>query len=262
MRTGKILGIGAALSAGLIAAHAASASVVTGLEVESGASGVITFTQSSGAYGAGELYKTSSSGYGVGASTPTGDTALFTWTNLKVTDSNSGQSSLTFAISGLANPGNGVDAGAITFTATGTGFNYLGSNTLTASGATPYSGTSSSFDAVSQGGYASNTDTAFDSSGTSTGQSGASVPTGSGTATPATGTATATGLSGTGYSLTYQTTFSLFDSGVYGTPTAAGGTVSIGSPVNAVTLPGSGPLTIIGGLVMVGGLAIRRRMKA
>ena len=213
MQTGKILGIGAALSAGLLAAQVASASVQ--LEVSNGGpTTAITLTSlGSGAYSA------SSSNYGG-----------LTWNSLDV--SVLGPGALGFSVQGLTYN----TSGEAIFYATGTGFTYLATNPNT-----------------------------LDSTGDNTSLQ-SSGPAGGGAITASTGTnPNVTGLTGAGYSLTYEAIFSFGASGdVYGTLAApAGGTVSIlGGVANAVALPGTGPLTLVGGLVLVGGLAIRRRMKA
>ncbi len=243
MQTGKILGIGAALSAGLLAAQVASASVQ--LEVSNGGpTTAITLTSlGSGAYSA------SSSNYGG-----------LTWNSLDV--SVLGPGALGFSVQGLTYN----TSGEAIFYATGTGFTYLATNpnTLDSTGGGGYTGSSSGI-GLSQVGYAATSNAAFDTSGDNTSLQ-SSGPAGGGAITASTGTnPNVTGLTGAGYSLTYEAIFSFGASGdVYGTLAApAGGTVSIlGGVANAVALPGTGPLTLVGGLVLVGGLAIRRRMKA
>ncbi|MGC8541194.1 MAG: hypothetical protein ACP5QA_11255 [Phycisphaerae bacterium] len=70
--------------------------------------------------------------------------------------------------------------------------------------------------------------------------------------------ATAAGL-GTPYTLTAEGQFQI--QSTLSTYNGTFVTALAGSAPAAVTLPGSGPLSVVGGLVLVGGLAIRRRMK-
>jgi hypothetical protein len=251
MQTGKILGIGAVLSAGLLATHVASASVQ--LEVfDSGTATQISLTNL---------------GSGVYSAVPTGS-GNYSWTSLEV--SVLGPGALGFSVQGLKYSGTTVATAS--FLATGTGFTYLNANpnTLTSTGGGGYTGTGS-FVSMSQGGYAAASNSAFDRTGDSTGGLSPSTPAGGGAFTTSTESNTSVSdlSSAPGYSLTYAANFAFdYFSGAnegntFGTAAdPAGGTVSIlGGTASAVTLPGSGPLTVIGGLMVVGGLAIRRRMK-
>ncbi len=248
MQTGKILGIGAALSAGLLAANVASASVQ--LEVfDSGTPTSITLTNlGSGVYSA----KSTSSGN-------------YSWSSLEV--SVLGPGALGFSVEGLSYSGS-VTASA-SFLATGTGFTYLNASPeLYSTGGGGYTGPST-YVFMSQEGYAAASNSAFVTSDDSTGGPYPSTPAGGGTFTASSGyNKSVTDLHATGYSLTYAANFAFEYPGInegntFGTAAdPAGGTVSIlGGTASAVTLPGSGPLTVVGGLVLVGGLAIRRRMK-
>ncbi len=258
MRTGKILGIGAALSAGLIAANAASASVVTGVEVGFGIS-PSQFLLASAYTAGGEVYTSGGGNYGIGTSTPSGDTELFSWTDLNI--SATGTASLNFSVIGLGFTSPGYTS---TFFATGKGFNSVGpSVTLNSTGGGAYSGGSGSV-GVTQTGYAAASNAGYGrtdatSSDTLSGNGGGTFNSSSVSNSSVTDLVTAP------YSLTYELKATPISSGVSLGTTAdpVGGTVSIlGGSSNAVALPGSGPLTIVGGLVMIGGLAIRRRMKA
>ena len=118
MQTGKILGIGAALSAGLLAAHVASASVVTGVEVAFGSSS--SYAIATGYTSGGYFYSIGNPGsgsYGIGTSTPGGDTTLFSWIGLNLSAPSAG--SLSFSVVGLHLGSVGYGAN---FVATGTGF--------------------------------------------------------------------------------------------------------------------------------------------
>ena len=266
MQTGKILGIGAALSAGLLAAHVASASVQTSLEIAN-PSGTGYLTVGSGDYSAAGVYNTGT-GYFVGSQSGNSQSsAVFTWSDLQV--SMLGPGSLGFSVEGLSYTGSSDTSAS--FLATGTGFTYLNTspNTLTSTGGGGYTGTGS-YVSMSQEGYAAASDSAFATSGDNTGGPYPSTSAGGGTFTASSGSNNSvTDLSATGYSLTYAAnfTFDYFSNvnkgNTFGTAAnPAGGTVSIlGGTASAVTLPGSGPLSLVGGLVVVGGLAIRRRMK-
>ncbi len=268
MQTGKVLGIGAALSAGLLAAHVASASIQTGVEISDPLGAYLTV--SSGDYSAAGLYKNNGSagGYLVGLqSTNTSNTPIFTWSSLQV--SVLGPGALGFSVQDLNYTGSAITSAS--FLATGTGFTYLSTNpnTLTSTGGGGYTGPGS-YVTMSQAGYAAASDAAFDRSGDNTGGPYPSAGVGGGTLAPSSGSNTGvTDLPGTGYSLTYTANFTFNysananEGNTFGTATdPAGGTVSIlGGTASAVTLPGSGPLSLVGGLVVVGGLAIRRRMK-
>lgn len=267
MQSGKFLSIGAALSAGLLAAHVASASVQTSLEIVN-PSGTGYLTVGSGYYSAAGVYNTGG-GYFVGSqSINSSSSAIFTWSALQV--SVLGPGALGFSVDGLSYVGSTITSAS--FLAAGTGFTYLNSspNTLTSTGGGGYTGTGS-YVSMSQEGYTAATNSAFDTTGDNTGGPSSSTPAGGGTFTPSTSSnAGVTDLSAAGYSLTYSANFAFdYFSGVdkgntFGTAAdPAGGTVSIlgGTAPAAVTLPGSGPLSLVGGLVVVGGLAIRRRMK-
>ncbi len=262
MQSGKFLSIGAALSAGLLAAHVASASVVTGVKVAFGSSS--SYTSASAYTGGGVFYSVGSVGsgaYGIGTSTPGGDTTLFSWTKLNLSAPSAG--SLGFSVVGLQFGGGGY---AANFVATGTSFTSLAANpnTLEASGGGAYSGSagSSSF-TVSYEGFAAKSNGSYDISGDNTGQT-ALVGSGGNSYTASTSKNTGVSDLAAPYSLTYQLKVGdLSSGGSLGTSASPlGGTVSIlGGTPSAVTLPGSGPLSLVGGLVVVGGLAIRRRMK-
>jgi hypothetical protein len=248
MRTGKILGIGAALSAGLIAAHAASASVqLEAYAVGSSAYSTLKLTGSAGSYSA------SSSSYA----------GLF-WSSLDVTVVNSGgNASISLAFSGLHGFGYyGFLTSDTSFPAVGAGASLEASGTDSVT--TNNSGTSDTFSAA---GYADSNNNLFgvvsstpypaNAVTASAGAHGAST---SSFGPGASANATISPISlASAYSLTTNAIINLQSSNAY----SASFTTSVtgGTPA-AVNLPGSGPLTIIGGLVMVGGLAIRRRMKA
>ena len=273
MQTGKILGIGAALSAGLLAAHVASASVVTGVEIAFNGQ---TLAVGSSAYANGEVYSTSpgSGNYQVGAtsSAPAGANVYFTWTGISVSDVAAGSSELTLTVSGLTNADPGAVTSTIGFVASGQNFTFLptsGDATLAASGSGSYSGAvgtgQTGSDYASTAGAVNLSNILYDTTGTNistataTQYASSSSPNSSYTLATAAVDATQNGLgSPPSYSLTDYAAFNLISPG-----TTYGGTfaTTLSGAASAVSLPGSGPLTIIGGLVMVGGLAIRRRIK-
>lgn len=266
MQTGKILGIGAALSAGLLAAHVASASVVTGIEVgySVGSASPATYVSASSFTGGGQFYKISTGGYGVGASTPGSDTKLFSWSGMNLAAPSAG--TLGFSLVNLQFFGSfGYTAD---FLATGTGFSSLAAspNKLNATGGGGYSSPSASDAfAITYEGYAAKSNSSYDTTGDSTGTGSLSGSGGSSYGASSVQNTSVTDLAAP-YSLSYQlqvTAVSVSPGDYLGTTTSPlGGTSSIlGGTASAVTLPGSGPLTIVGGLVVVGGLAVRRRMK-
>ncbi len=267
MQTGKILGIGAALSAGLLAAHAASASVVTGVEVgyAVAATTPASYFDASGLTSGGVFYSAGGGAYGIGTSTPRGDTTLFSWAKLNL----SAPSADTLGFSVVDLQFFGSSGYTANFLATGTGFTALApsSNTLEATGGGAYSLAigSQSF-GVGYEGFAAKSNSSYDTTGDKTGSSTLS---GSGASSYDASSAKVGGLNNLAapYSLSYQlqVTAEVSVSSVDYLGTAAsplGGTSSIlAGTASAVTLPGSGPLSVVGGLVLVGGLAIRRRMK-
>ncbi len=274
MQTGKILGIGAVLSAGLLAAHVASASVVTGLEIQGFGLKSQTLTVGSAAYTSGELYSTSagSGSYGVSAISlaPKNTVAYFTWTSLTVSDVATGGSGLTFSVDGLTNADPGAFQDTVNFVVSGTGFTFLptsGDATLAVNGSGSYTGGvgngGSGSDSISTLGSVNASNSLYGATGsnvsTSTVISYDTSTAGSYTLAPASIDATQHGLGNpTDYSLTDVATFTIRETGA-----DYGGTfgTTLSGTASAVTLPGSGPLTVVGGLVVVGGLAIRRRMK-
>ena len=267
MQTGKILGIGAALSAGLLAAQVASASVVTGVEVgyTVGTSAPATYIDASGFTGGGVFYSTGSSGYGVGSSTPTSDTALFSWRTMNLSSPSADSLGLSVVdLQFFGSPGYTAN-----FLATGTGFTALApnTNTLIATGGGGYStARGSTAFGVYYDGFAAKSNASYDTTGDATG-SGVLDGSGGSSYDASSTTNDALGDLAAPYSLSYEMQVMALSvsSGDYLGTTAAplGGTVSIlGGVANAVALPGTGPLTLVGGLVLVGGLAIRRRMKA
>ena len=266
MQTGKILGIGAALSAGLLAAHVASASVVTGVEVgyAVGPTTPASYFDASGLTSGGVFYSAGGGAYGIGTSTPQSDTTLFSWTKLNL----SAPSADTLGFSVVDLRFFGSTGYTANFLATGTGFTALApsSNTLEATGGGAYSLAigSTSF-TVGYEGFAAKSNSSYDTTGDKTGLSTLS---GSGASSYDTSSAQVGGLNDLAapYSLSYQlqvTGVSVSSGDYLGTAASPlGGTSSIlAGTASAVTLPGSGPLSVVGGLVLVGGLAIRRRMK-
>jgi len=232
MQTGKVLGIGAALSAGLLAAHVASASV--SLEVFHPGGGTYSTVSlgSSGSYGG------------------------MSWSDVTATILNSGgTASLDLSFTGLTGSGYlGFLASDTAFSETGTGLSLSASDSQTV---TAGSGSGDNFGLY---GFADANNAAFgvpsvDVSSYPTGSvvsetSGASVVVGNGSPL--------TVSLASNYSLTTNAVVALSSGSSYN----ASFTTSVtGAAPAAVSLPGSGPLTIIGGLVMVGGLAIRRRIK-
>ncbi len=240
MQTGKVLGIGAALSAGLLAAHVASASTTLTLEEYSGTSTFATTTLS----GSAGSYSASSGSYN-GVS----------WTSVLATVVNSGgTASLELSFTGLTGSGSASFLVSDTaFSQTGTGLSLSASDSQTLnSGA----GTNDTFGAV---GFADANNVAFGvpSADSFIYPANAVVPESSGAYNAQVGAPTSVAISSS-YSLTTNADVTLTSGSTYN----ASFTTSVtGAAPAAVSLPGSGPLTVIGGLVMVGGLAIRRRIK-
>ncbi len=242
MQTGKILGIGAALSAGLLAAHVASASTALTLEEYSGTSTFATATLS----GSAGSYSASSGSYN-GVS----------WSSVLATVVNSGgTASLQLAFTGLkGTPGSIAD-----FLVSDTAFSETGTNlTLSASYSQTITSGSGSGDIFGVVGFADSKNAAF---GVPSGDAGG-YPSGSVVSdTPGASSVSAGSLPtvslASNYSLTTNAQIQFFSGNTY---SATFKTSVTGAAPAAVSLPGSGPLTIIGGLVMVGGLAIRRRIK-
>ena len=243
MQSGKFLGIGAVLSAGLLAAHVASASTLTLEEYVVGGTtfGSTSLTGSAGSYSAGA-----------------GSYGALSWTGVSASVVNSGGTdSLSFTLTGLT--GAGYDGFLISdgsFSETGTGLALSSSSAYSLTGG-------SSGGTIATVGFADKNNKLFGvpSNNSSSYPSGSVVSESSGAYSADTGSPSTLAISGP-YSLT---TNGIFDnsftggSGVY-TITATT-SVTGGAAPAAVTLPGSGPLSVVGGLVLVGGLAIRRRMK-
>ncbi len=242
MQTGKVLGIGAALSAGLLAAHVASAATLTLEEYVVGISsfGTTSLTGSAGSYSAGA-----------------GSYRGLSWTGVSSTVANSGGTdSLSLTFTGLT--GTAYDGFLISdtsFSEMGTGLTLSASSSSTAT-------TGSGGGVFAPIGFADKNDKLFGvPSGNISGYpSGSVVSESSGAYSADTGSPSTVNISAP-YSLTTNALVNTLASGgssiytVTATASVTGGTAS------AVTLPGSGPLSLIGGLVVVGGLAIRRRMK-
>ena len=242
MQTGKVLGIGAVLSAGLLAAHVASAATLTLEEyVVGGGYKSTSLTGSAGSYSAG-------AGSYVGLS----------WTGVSASVVNSGgTASLSLSFTGLTGTGyQGFLVSDTSFSETGTGLTLAASSSSTV--------TSGSGGGVFSGiAFADKNNTLFGvPSSDSSGYPNNSVVAESSGAYSASPSSPQTVSS-------ISSPYSLTTNGVVDTSLAGGGstynftavTSVTGGTTSAVTLPGSGPLTIVGGLVVVGGLAIRRRMK-
>ena len=254
MQTGKILGIGAALSAGLLAAHVASASVQLFLSGSSGYEYLPTAPSSSSSY------TTSSANNAFGG---------FSWSSITAAETSSSSGAVvTLTVNGLVNTTAGSTSpfDSLSIYAIGGGFAALPKSdnvklqTINSSGT--YSDSSSN-DQVSMQGIAASTNSSgstFSNSQSYLALAG-NASTGVSYTVPETvvgPTLDALGAPAT-YSLETLAAFTLSStSSVYNGTFV---TTLTGAAPAAVSLPGSGPLTIIGGLVMVGGLAIRRRIK-
>ena len=189
----------------------------------------------------------------------------FKWSNLTVSETGSAAgASLTLTVSGLVNSlgENFFPYDSLTIEAIGSGFTGLPTSSdafLTTVNSSGTYSDSTSGDQVSMHGTAtstatvSNTATNFAPPGSTSSDVSYTIPSTSINATRAGfGTPSSYSLD-TFASFTIKSTSSSYN-GTFVTTLA-------GSAPAAVTLPGSGPLTIVGGLVVVGGLAVRRRFK-
>ncbi len=243
MQTGKFLGIGAALSAGLLAANVASASTLT---LEEYAVGGNTFSSialngSAGSYSSG-----------------TGGYLTMSWSGVAATVVNSGgTASLELEFTGLT--GSGYDGFLVSdssFSETGTGLTLSASSSSTAT-------SGSGGGAFSPIGLADNNNSLFGvpSADSSSYPSGSVKSESSGAYSASVSSPQTISISGP-FSLTTNAIVNTEFTGGSSVYNITADTSVTGGTTSAVTLPGSGPLTIVGGLVVVGGLAIRRRMKA
>jgi hypothetical protein len=242
MQTGKVLGIGAALSAGLLAAHVASASTSLTLEEYSGNSSFKTATLS----GSAGSYTASNGSY-----------SGVSWTSVAATVVNSGgTASLELSFTGLTGSGSASFLVSDTaFSETGTGLTLSASESQTLTSGT---GTGNTLDVA---GFADSNNAAFGVPSTDSFlfPNNSVISESSGAYAEGVGSPPVSGITlSSNYSLTANALVTLASVSTYN---ATFKTSVTGAAPAAVSLPGSGPLTIIGGLVMVGGLAIRRRIK-
>lgn len=259
MQTGKILGIGAVLSAGLLAANIASASTLTLEEYAAGGTG------SSPSYGTTTLYSSGSGTYTTGG----GSYGTLNWGGVTATVSQTAHgASLELAISGL------TDAyGEWGFLVSDTSFPSLGSGASLV-GVASYSlssgGTKGNTDSFSMAGYADPGNHLFGVPSGAGFPSNVYVSSSAYKVNPVTfgPSSQKTSITATTSPISLPSAYSLSTEGIINTTGSGGGpynvdfTTSVAGTSSAVRLPGSGPLTVVGGLVLVGGLAIRRRMKA
>lgn len=177
------------------------------------------------------------------------------WSGVTATVVNSGgTASLELSFTGLTGAGSdGFLLSDTSFTETGAGLTLSASESQSA---TDGSGSGDIFGAL---GFADANNNAFGVPQTNAGSfpPGAVVSEASGAYSVGAGSPATIGLT-SNYSLTTNGTVDLFSGSTY---TASFTTSVTGAAPSAVTLPGSGPLTIVGGLVVVGGLAVRRRFK-
>ena len=259
MQTGKVLGIGAALSAGLLAAHVASASTTLTLE-EFGAGGTGPATS----YGTTTLISQGSGTYTAGGGSYGGTT----WTGVAATISQGASgASLELAISGLTDSFSewGFIVSDTSFAAAGSGASLKASGSYTVASAGSQDSVSS-FGAVGYADPGNNLLGVPNGAGvpsnvhvTSSADSAASAFFGPAYATKS-ASATTSPVSVPGaYSITTEGIINAV--GITGGAYDVNFTTTLSGTTSAVSLPGSGPLSLIGGLVVVGGLAIRRRMK-
>ena len=252
MKLQKILGIGAALSSGLVVAGMASASVQ--LEILAGGQSELlpTSPNSSASY-------TSSSGSFDG----------FSWSAITVSSNaaNSAQAAnLTLGITDLTNASaSGFPNNVIEILASGDGFSYdpAGTNYLQSSGSLDYS-SGTSGDSVTQISYQDNTNSLFGETDSLTpDKSPYTIP----TPAPSGSTPVSLGQNETpitpnsGYSLTVSASFDIQATGSTSNYGGSFQSVVSNTPLVASTpLPGSGALALIGGIALIGGMAIRRRV--
>jgi|GEM_PF-6077258 len=259
MQTGKFLGIGATLSAGLLAAHVASASTLTLEEFAAGGTGSATYGKTTlNSVGSGQ-YSAGSGSYGSGFVNWSSITATVTRTatgaslELTIGGLNDTFSEWGFIVSDTSL--GAIGSGAKLMTSGSYSVANLGSSPAEESfGAVGYVDPADNFLGVpGSAGLSSNvtvsrsavsaTSASFSYGGSGGASATASpIPTTSEYSLSTEGIVNATGVNGGAYNVSFTTTLSA-------------------SAPSAVTLPGSGPLTIVGGLVVVGGLAVRRRMK-
>jgi hypothetical protein len=247
MSMGKVIGMGAALAAGLAVAGMAHASVSLTVNGTS-----ISLSGGSGSY--------SSSG-----GTVLNGNGVFGWGTISIISNSPAttdtQAELNLSISGLYNtdPSAGT---VIDIAASDSGFQFLSNtsaNYLQLTGSVSANGQNSSDSASALSTASDNTNSITAIVGPFT-ESNGSVYSQSFTSTPE----SATGLTSP-YSLATTVDFTITGSGTSNSGDLQGGNFDAAvttNPIssNAVPLPGSGALAFVGGLALVGGMAIRRRM--